>query len=117
MLSLAQQLGVICKITTVKAEARAKARAKYKKKDSGAARDKQIKFLADREKAIASVLKLIGECEYDLSTAMIAKALQFERSYTYKLLLFMENRGELISSGTLRVKYWHLIPDEDKLKL
>lgn len=122
MLSFVQQLKEIKKITTAENAKREQARARYRRKTSTSkeeAKDKRTKFLAERDQAIAIILKLIHdhEYEYELSTAMIARAIAFEQSRTYKLLLFMENRGELVSNIKDRTKYWRAVPDTDEPEL
>lgn len=109
MLSILEQMAGYGKASKADAIALEKEREMHKRKSSHLAQAKKKQFVEDRNKAIESVLAYLKQEDDLVSTGDIARALNFERSYCYKLLVYMRDNNMVDSSGDERRKHWCIL--------
>jgi len=108
MLSMLQQIELCAKASLADAAAAEKERVRHSKKSTAASRERKRQFIVNRNKAIENVLAYLQQEDDLVSTAVIARAMQFERDYTYKLLIYMRDNNMVESSGDDRRMYWNI---------
>lgn len=108
MLGIFEQMESLAKANKSAAADLARERELHKRKATTESKERKRKFVEDRKEAIAKVLAYLKEEGEPISTGELTRVVQQDRSYTYKLMIYMHAQGLVDGSGDERRRFWSI---------
>ena len=109
LLDIVTQISMYTSNRQVEDQAKEKERELHKRKSTAMSSEHKRLLTVKREKDMQAVLSVLKDSDELLSTGMLTRVMQFERSYTYKLMVYLRDQGLVMSQGDERRLYWGVV--------